>query len=48
MNVIETSGLGKRYGTTWALREWIEGSWLFALSLFLIAATIWLVRRRTA
>jgi ABC-2 type transport system ATP-binding protein len=21
MNVIETSGLGKRYGDTWALRE---------------------------
>ena len=21
MNVIETSGLGKRYGSTWALRE---------------------------
>jgi ABC-2 type transport system ATP-binding protein len=21
MNIIETSGLGKRYGSTWALRE---------------------------
>ena len=21
MNVVETSGLGKRYGSTWALRE---------------------------
>jgi hypothetical protein len=28
--------------------QWIEGGWLFALSLLLIAATIWLVRRRTA
>ena len=28
--------------------QWIEGSWLLALSLLLIAATIWLVRRRAA
>jgi hypothetical protein len=28
--------------------QWIEGGWLFALSLLLIAATIWLVRRRAA
>ena len=28
--------------------QWIEGGWLFALSLILIAATIWLVRRRAA
>ncbi len=26
--------------------QWIEGSWLLALSLVLIAATVWLVRRR--
>jgi hypothetical protein len=26
----------------------IEGGWLLALSLLLIAATIWLVRRRAA
>jgi len=26
--------------------QWIEGSWLLALSVLLIAATIWLVRRR--
>src|SRR5215469_8822395 len=26
--------------------QWIEGSWLLALSVILIAATIWLVRRR--
>jgi hypothetical protein len=26
--------------------QWIEGGWLFALSVLLIAATIWLVRRR--
>ena len=26
--------------------QWIEGGWLLALSLLLIAATIWLVRRR--
>jgi hypothetical protein len=113
VNIIETSGLGKRYGSTWALREcslavpaghvtalvgpngtssccrravsrlcpprignsgaspaqcltqhgytlwtsyqpgnrfwpfqWIEGGWLLALSVLLIAATVWLVRRR--
>jgi hypothetical protein len=28
--------------------QWIEGGWLFALSLLLIAATIWLVRHRAA
>jgi hypothetical protein len=28
--------------------QWIEGGWLLALSLLLIAATIWLVRRRAA
>ena len=28
--------------------QWIEGGWLLALSLILIAATIWLVRRRAA
>jgi hypothetical protein len=28
--------------------QWIEGSWLLALSVLLIAATIWLVRRRAA
>jgi hypothetical protein len=26
--------------------QWIEGGWLLALSVRLIAATIWLVRRR--
>lgn len=26
--------------------QWIEGGWLLVLSLFLIAATVWLVRRR--
>jgi hypothetical protein len=26
--------------------QWIESGWLVALSLILIAATIWLVRRR--
>jgi ABC-2 family transporter protein len=31
----------------WPL-QWIEGGWLLALSLLLIAATIWLVRRRAA
>jgi ABC-type transport system involved in multi-copper enzyme maturation permease subunit len=29
----------------WAF-QWIEGGWLLALSVLLIAATIWLVRRR--
>ena len=28
--------------------QWIEGSWLIALSLLLLTATIWLVRRRAA
>ncbi len=28
--------------------QWIEGGWLLALSLLLIAATTWLVRRRAA
>lgn len=28
--------------------QWIEGGWLLALSLLLIATTIWLVRRRAA
>jgi hypothetical protein len=28
--------------------QWIEGGWLVALSLLLIAVTIWLVRRRAA
>jgi hypothetical protein len=26
--------------------QWIEGGWLFALSVLLIAVTIWLVRHR--
>jgi len=28
--------------------QWIEGGWLRAFSLLLIAATVWLVRRRAA
>jgi ABC-type transport system involved in multi-copper enzyme maturation permease subunit len=28
--------------------QWIEGGWLLALSVVLIAATVWLVRRRAA
>jgi hypothetical protein len=28
--------------------QWIEGGWLVALSLFLIATAVWLVRRRAA
>jgi ABC-type transport system involved in multi-copper enzyme maturation permease subunit len=28
--------------------QWIEGSWLLTLSVLLVAATIWLVRRRAA
>ena len=28
--------------------QWIEGGWLLALSVLLIAVTIWLVRRRAA
>lgn len=28
--------------------QWIEGGWLLALSLLLMTATVWLVRRRAA
>jgi hypothetical protein len=28
--------------------QWIEGGWLLALSVLLIAATVWLVRHRDA
>jgi hypothetical protein len=35
---------GSRYWTF----QWIEGGWLLALSVILIAATIWLVRHRPA
>src|SRR6202007_716157 len=28
--------------------QWIEGGWLLALSVLLVAATVWLVRRRPA
>jgi hypothetical protein len=28
--------------------QWIEGGWLLALSALLIAAAVWLVRRRAA
>jgi hypothetical protein len=28
--------------------QWIEGSWLFVLSLVLIGAVVWLVRRRAS
>ena len=31
----------------WAF-QWIEGGWLLALSVLLIAVTVWLVRRRAA
>jgi len=43
MNVIERADLGKRYPQAWALRDW-----LVALSVILIAASVWLVRRRAA
>jgi len=29
----------------WSI-QWIEGAWLLALSVLLMAATVWLVRRR--
>jgi hypothetical protein len=28
--------------------QWIEGGWLLALAVLLIAGTVWLVRRRAA
>jgi hypothetical protein len=28
--------------------QWIEGGWLLALSMLLIAVTVWVVRRRAA
>ncbi len=34
-------------GRFWTF-QWIEGGWLLALSLVLIATTVWLVRRRAA
>ena len=47
-----------RHGYTWLASyqpasrfwpfQWIEGGWLLALSVLLIAATVWLVRRRAA
>ena len=43
MNVIECADLGKRFRRPWALRDW-----LVALSVILIAASVWLVRRRAA
>jgi len=35
-------------GSRFWLFQWIEGDWLLALSVLLIAATVWLVRRRAA
>jgi hypothetical protein len=32
-------------GRFWPI-QWIEAGWLLALSVLLIAATVWLVRRR--
>jgi hypothetical protein len=52
-----TSWLAQRHYTQWtsyepASRFWhfqlIEGGWLLALSVILLAATVWLVRRRAA
>jgi hypothetical protein len=31
----------------WAF-QWIEGGWLVTLALLLVAATVWMVRRRVA
>jgi hypothetical protein len=49
---------GRRHGYTQWTRyqpgsrfwpfQWIEGGWLLALSVLLIAATVWLVHRRAA
>ncbi len=39
--------LFKRASRFWAF-QWIESGWLFALTVLLIAATIWPVRRRAA
>jgi hypothetical protein len=35
-----------RAGERFWVFQWIEGGWLFALSILLIAATVFLVRRR--
>ncbi|HZR54330.1 MAG TPA: ABC transporter permease subunit [Streptosporangiaceae bacterium] len=35
-------------GSRFWLFQWIEGGWLLALSVLLIATTVWLVRRRAA
>ena len=42
--VMNSSQPGDRF---WSF-QWIEGGWLLALSILLIAATVWLVRRRAA
>jgi ABC-type transport system involved in multi-copper enzyme maturation permease subunit len=35
-------------GSRFRAFQWIEGGWLLALSVLLVAATVWLVRRRAA
>jgi hypothetical protein len=43
-----TSWTGYQPGSRFWPFQWIEGGWLLALSVLLIAATVWLVRRRAA
>jgi hypothetical protein len=43
-----TQWTGYQPGSRFWPFQWIEGGWLLALSVLLIAATIWLVRRRPA
>jgi hypothetical protein len=43
-----TQWISYQPGSRFWLFQWIEGSWLLALSVLLIAATVWLVRRRAA
>jgi hypothetical protein len=43
-----TQWTGYQPGSRFWPFQWIEGGWLLALSVLLIAATVWLVRRRAA
>ncbi|MGH3401647.1 MAG: ABC transporter permease subunit [Streptosporangiaceae bacterium] len=43
-----TSWMSYQPGSRFWSFQWIEGGWLLALSVLLIAASVWLVRRRAA
>jgi hypothetical protein len=45
LHLVPQSELGENASRFWPF-QWIGGGWLLALSVLLIAATVWLVRRR--